>query len=101
MVIVEGEYLLDVAHEHGILDAYASKHFPTYEGDYIAGDDLVSALDWDGGCAWVFYSNGVAPGKEVNFPGLASNSLLVASGSVDPVCNSASKIEEIMTAFGR
>ena len=51
---MEGECLLDVTHEHGMLDAYASERFPSYEGDYIAGNDPVLSLDWDGGCAWVF-----------------------------------------------
>ena len=37
----------------------------------------------------------------MNHPELVSNSLLVVSGSVDSVCNSASVIEEIMAAFGR
>ena len=37
----------------------------------------------------------------MNCPGSVSKSLLVVSGSVDSVCNSAAIIEEMMVAFGR
>ena len=82
-------------------DACTSECLPAHEGDYITCDDPIFPLDWDGGCTWIIESDGFAPGEEMNLPGLASKSLLVMRGSMDPVCNSASIIEEMMSAFGR
>ena len=97
---MEGKCLLGVTHECGVVDAYTGEHFPAYEGDHITGEDPVLTLEWDGGHAWVLKSNSVAPGEEVNLPESASKSLLVANGSLDMVCDSASIIKEIRWHLG-
>jgi hypothetical protein len=43
----------------------------------------------------------MAPGKEMNFPGSVSNSLLADSGSMETVCNRVMTIDEIRVEFGR
>ncbi len=54
---VERECLFEITHESGMLDEYTSARFSLYEGDCTAGDDPVSSLDRDSGCAWVFWTN--------------------------------------------
>ena len=98
---MEGKSLIGVAHESGIVDAYACECVAVDEGNHIAGKDPVVTLERNDGCAWVIKTYGVAPGEEMKLPGAASNSLLIASESVDPVCKSAAIIKEMIVAFGR
>ena len=72
-----------------------------YERDHILGKDSVAAVEWDDWSAWVLKTYGVAPGKDMKLAGVVSKSLLVASGSMDPVCNSSAIIKEMMVAYGR
>ena len=53
MVVMEGECLLDIAHECGLAYVGIGEGVTSYEGDYAAGKEPVVALQWDELCAWV------------------------------------------------
>ena len=50
---MEGKCLLDLAHESGMMDAYAGECVAVDEGNHIAGKDPVATLEPNDGCPWV------------------------------------------------
>ena len=73
--------------------AYPCDPVSTDERHRVTCEDPVPSLEWDFRGAGVSEAYVVAPRKEVNLPGLVSNSLLAENGSVHSVCNRAATID--------